>query len=94
MNTRQRYKEFYIAARSYKLRDGSGWMGEYRIEEHEGAGLTETVFLLREISPTSPAATRAAITSARKKIDVGIEKPVARRGRLLKSLGRWQVKVA
>jgi hypothetical protein len=69
-------------------------MGEYRIEEQEGAGLTDTVFLLRETFPTSPAATRAAITSARRKIDAGIEKPVASRGRLLKSLGGWQVKVA
>jgi len=94
MNTKQRYKEFYIATRTYRVSDGSGWMGEYRIEEHEGTGVTDTVFLLREIFPTSPAATKAATMSARKKIDAGIEKPIAGRGRLLKSLGGCQVKVA
>ena len=75
METRQRYKRFYIDTRSYELRDGSGWTAEFTIEEHDGAGVTETQFFLKDTFPTRQLAIEAAIGWGRRKIDAGFHAP-------------------
>lgn len=77
MESRQRYKGFYVDTRSYELGDGSGWRAEFYIEEHDGTGVTETQFFLKEIFLTKESAIQAAIRSGRHKIDAGFHATVS-----------------
>jgi hypothetical protein len=72
MKSRQGYKGCVIEARSYELRDG-GFSAEFSIEEHDGAGVTETQFYLPDTFPSQESAIEAAIRAGSKKIDVGGE---------------------
>jgi hypothetical protein len=49
MKSRQGYKGYVIEARSDELRDGE-FSAEFSIEEHDGAGVTETQFYLPILS--------------------------------------------
>ena len=50
MKSRQGYKGYVIEARSDELRD-SEFSVEFSIEEHDGAGVTETLFYLPHTFP-------------------------------------------
>lgn len=71
MSDRERYKGFFIVPHSDQLKDATAWTAEFVIEEHDGAGVTETQFFLRETFLTRQAAVEAANVSARRKIDAG-----------------------
>jgi hypothetical protein len=73
MKSRCGYKGYVIEARSHDLRDG-GFSAEFSIEEHDGAGVTETQFYLPDTFPTQESAIKAAIQAGRQKIDVGFER--------------------
>jgi hypothetical protein len=60
-------------ARSHELPDG-GFSAEFSIEEHDGAGVTETQFYLPDTFPTQESAIEAAIQAGRQKIDAGLER--------------------
>ena len=51
MKCRRGYKGFVIDARSHELK-GGGFSAEFSIEEHDGAGVTETQFYLPDSFPT------------------------------------------
>lgn len=68
---RHAYKGRYINPRAYELKDGSGWTAEFYVEEHDGAGVTETQFALRRTFPTRESAIEAGMRSGRPKIDAG-----------------------
>jgi hypothetical protein len=73
MKSRCGYKSYVIEARPYELR-GGGFSAEFSIEEHGGAGVTETQFYLPNTFSTQGFAIQAAIQAARQKIDMGFER--------------------
>ena len=73
MKSRCGYKGYVIEVRSYEIR-GGGFSAEFSIEEHGGAGVTETQFYLPDTFPTQELAIEAAIQTGRQKIDVGFER--------------------
>ncbi len=73
MERRVKYGRFVIDPRSYELRDGNGWTSEFSLEEHDGRGVTDTVFHLRETFPTREEAIEAAIQAGRNKIASGLQ---------------------
>jgi hypothetical protein len=73
MKSRQGYKGYIIAARSYELQDG-GFSAEFSVEEHEADGFMETEFYMPEIFPTQESAIEAALHAGRRKIDTGFER--------------------
>ena len=73
MRSRQDYKGYVIEARSHELWEG-GFSAEYSIEEHDGAGATETQFYLPDTFPTQESAIEAAIQAGQQKIDAGFER--------------------
>jgi hypothetical protein len=66
------YEGYVIEARSHELPDGR-FSAEFSIEEHDGAGVTETQFYLPDTFPTQESAIEAAIQAGRQKIDAGLE---------------------
>jgi hypothetical protein len=73
VKSRQGYEGYVIEARSHELREG-GFSAEFSIEEHDGAGVTETQFYLPDTFPTQKSAIEAAIQAGRQKIDVVFER--------------------
>ncbi|MGA2235640.1 MAG: hypothetical protein ABSG23_09210 [Terriglobales bacterium] len=73
MKSKQGYKGYVIAARSYELQDG-GFSAEFPIEEHEADGFIETEFYLPETFTTQESAIEAGIHAGRQKIDAGFER--------------------
>lgn len=73
MKSRQGYKGYVIAARSYGLQDG-GFSAEFFVEEHEADGFMETEFYLPDTFPTQESAIEAGIHAGRHKIDAGFER--------------------
>ena len=71
MEYRQRYKGRYLNAHSYELRENLGWSSQFSIEEDDGAGVTETLFFMGQVSPCKQAALYAAVMSGRLKVDSG-----------------------
>jgi len=71
MNSRQKYKGRFIDPRVYELRDVPGWTAEFSIEEHDGIGVTETMFFLPGTFLSKQSAIDAAIQSGQHKIDTG-----------------------
>ena len=55
------------------MRDG-GFSAEFSIEEHDGAGVTETQFYLPGTFPSQELAIAASTQAGRQKIDVGFER--------------------
>jgi hypothetical protein len=47
---------------------------EFSIEQHDGAGVTETLFYLPHTFPSQESAIEAAIQAGQQKIDVGFER--------------------
>jgi hypothetical protein len=50
-----------------------GFSAEFSVEQHDGAGVTETQFYLPDTFPTHELAIAAATQAGRQKIDVGFE---------------------
>jgi hypothetical protein len=73
MKRRQGYKGYVIEARLSELKEG-GFSTEFSIEEHDGSGVTETLFYLPGTFPTQESAFEAAIRAGRQKVDVGFER--------------------
>ncbi len=73
MKSRRGYKGCVIEARSYERRDGK-FSAEFSIEEHDGAGVTETQFFLPNTFSAQESAIGAAIQAGQQKIDVGSER--------------------
>jgi len=73
MKRRQGYKGYVIEAQSCDLRDG-GFSAEFSVEEHDGAGVTETQFYLPDVFPSQELAIAAATQAGRRKIDSGFER--------------------
>src|SRR5260370_42618657 len=72
MKERQGYKGYVIEARSHQLQAG-GFSAEFSIEDHGGAGVTETVFYVKRTFPAHDAAIKTALQAGKQKIDSGFE---------------------
>jgi hypothetical protein len=72
MKNREGYEGFVIEARTYELKDG-GFTAEFSVEKHDGAGVTETIFYVKETFSTQESAIEAALQAGRHKIDMGFE---------------------
>ena len=70
MKHREGYKGYVIEVRIHVLKDG-GFSAEFTLEEHDGSGVTETLFFMPEPFPTEEAALNAAVQAGRSKIDAG-----------------------
>jgi hypothetical protein len=73
MKSRCGYKGYVIEVRLSELKDG-GFSAEFSVEEHDGAGVTETQFYLPDTFPSQESAIEAAIQAGRQKIDAGFER--------------------
>lgn len=51
MKHREGYKGYVIEVRIHELKDG-GFSAEFTLEEHDGSGVTETLFFMPEPFPT------------------------------------------
>jgi hypothetical protein len=72
MKSRFGYNGYIIEARSLGLQGGD-FSAEFSIEEHDGAGVTETQFYLPDTFPSQELGIAAATQAGRHKIDVGFE---------------------
>ena len=72
MKERHSYKRYIIEARTHELKD-SRFSAEFSIEDHDGIGITETVFYVKGTFPTQDSAVKTAIESGKRKIDSGFE---------------------
>jgi hypothetical protein len=77
MKSRCGYKGYVIEVRSYEIR-GGGFSAEFSIEEHGGAGVTETQFYLPNTFSTQEVAIQAAIQAARQKYRYGLRAGIGR----------------
>jgi hypothetical protein len=66
MKSRCGYKGSVIEARSDELRDGE-FSAEFSIEQHDGAGVSETQFYLPHTFPSQELAIAAATQAGRQK---------------------------
>jgi hypothetical protein len=73
MNARKGFGRFVIDPRANQLADGSGYSAEFSIEEHDGAGFTDTMFYLRGAFPTEDSAISAAFEVGRLTIGRGFQ---------------------
>ena len=88
MKSRCGHKGYVIEARSHELRQG-GFSAEFSIEEHDGAGVTETQFYLPDTFPTQQSAIEAGIQAGRQKIDAGFERGSAVVNGRARSSRKW-----
>lgn len=73
MNARKRFGRFVVDPRVRQLADGSGWSVDFSIEEHDGPGVTDTMFYLPGVFPAEESAVSAAIEVGRRTIERGFQ---------------------
>jgi hypothetical protein len=73
MNACKRFGRFIVDPRANQLANGSGYSAEFSIQEHNGVGVTDTIFYLPGVFPTKDSAIAAAIESGRVTIGRGFQ---------------------